>query len=139
MKKTIVSIIIFSFIFSSCNWARDYYRSQNLKDAKNKGEAALLESENSKKVAIETAKANLEAAKLNAQAEIERAKGIAEANKIIGNSLTNNKAYLDWLWIDNIEKNQNAVYYVPTENKVPIFVNQTAPVIKEPATSTDHK
>jgi regulator of protease activity HflC (stomatin/prohibitin superfamily) len=70
---------------------------------------------------IETAKAKLEAAKLDAQAEIVRAEGIAKANKIIGQSLNDNRAYLEWLWIDNIEKNQNAVFYVPTENKVPIF------------------
>lgn len=112
-------------MLQSCGCINDYKRKQDLLDAKNKGEAAFLESENSKKVTIETARANLEASKLNAEAEQIRAQGIAAANKIIGTSLTNNKAYLDWLWIDNIEKNQNAVYYIPTENKVPIFVNQT--------------
>jgi len=43
-----------------------------------KGEAQLREAEYSKQVQIEEAKANLEAEKLNAQAEVERAKGMAE-------------------------------------------------------------
>jgi len=121
MKKAILAILIISL--SSCGMINNYFREQELLDAKNKGEAALLESENSKKVAIETAKANLESAKLNAQADVIRAEGIANANKIIGHSLEDNRAYLEWLWIDNIEKNQNAVFYIPTENKVPIFMN----------------
>ena len=113
------------FLLSSCGYVNDYYRNQKRLDAENDGLATLLEAESSKKVLIETAKANLEAAKLNAQADSIRAEGIAKANKIIGSSLNNNKAYLDWLWIDNIEKNPNAVYYIPTENRTPIFVNQT--------------
>lgn len=108
---------------SSCGWYNNYSREQDRLDAENKGKSMLLEAESSKKVTIETAKANLEAAKLNAEADKIRAAGIAESNKIIGQSLENNKAYLEWLWIDNIEKNPNAVFYIPTENKVPIFMN----------------
>lgn len=135
MKKlSLFSTIVLLTLFTSCGWYNDYSRTQDRLDAENKGRSSLLEAESGKKVAIETAKANLESAKLNAEAETIRAEGIAKANKIIGNSLSNNKAYLDWLWIDNIEKNQNAVFYIPTENKVPIFFNQTAtvkPVDKE--------
>lgn len=130
MKNLIITMLLFivTFTFSSC-W--DFNRTQHRLDAENNGKASLLEAESSKKVAIETAKANLESAKLNAEADIIRAKGIAEANRIIGNSLANNKAYLEWLWIDNIEKNPNAVFYIPTENKVPIFT--TVNDIKTPA------
>lgn len=130
-KQTMVMLFLIAIIFSSCGWYNNYSREQDKLDAENKGKCALLEAENSKKVTIESAKANLESAKLNADAEAIRAEGIAKANKIIGNSLTNNKAYLDWLWIDNIEKNQNQVFYIPTENKVPIFTNQTVQVIKD--------
>lgn len=93
-------------------------------DAEYKGKGELLQAESNKKVLVETAKANLESAKMNAEADIIRAKGVAEANKIIGQSLENNKAYLDWLWIDNIEKNPNAVYYIPTENKLPLMLSK---------------
>ncbi|MFC4261945.1 hypothetical protein ACFOWM_03580 [Ferruginibacter yonginensis] len=125
MKRLTILIISTSLFMSlsSCSWYRNYKREQSRLDAENNGKSMLLEAESSKKVAIETAKANLESAKLNAEADQIRASGIAAANKIIGQSLENNKAYLEWLWIDNIEKNQNAVYYIPTENKVPIFMN----------------
>lgn len=125
MKKLSITITAIAMLFgvSSCGMYNDYARDQRRKDAENNGKSMLLEAESSKKVAIETAKANLESAKLNAEADQIRAAGIAASNKIIGESLENNKAYLEWLWIDNIEKNQNAVYYIPTENKVPIFMN----------------
>jgi len=122
MKKTLITITSI-LLLTSCGWYRDYQRNQDFKDAENKGKSLLIESESSKKVAIETAKAKLESAKLNAEADIIRAKGVAESNQIIGNSLNNNKAYLEWLWIDNIENNPNQVFYIPTENKTPIFLN----------------
>lgn len=130
---TMLAIIGMMILTNSCGWIRNYEREQKRMDAENNGRAALLESESGKKVAIETAKANLESAKLNAEADVIRAKGIAEANKIIGQSLENNRAYLEWLWIDNIEKNPNQVFYIPTENKVPIFANShTNKVVVEP-------
>lgn len=43
------------------------------------GKAEFAKAEQNRKIKIEEAKANLEAEKLNAQAEIERAKGAAEA------------------------------------------------------------
>jgi regulator of protease activity HflC (stomatin/prohibitin superfamily) len=125
MKNVFLAIAIM-ICLPSCGWYNNYSREQDRLDAENKGRSMLLEAESSKKVAIETAKANLESAKLNAEADVIRAEGIAKANKIIGHSLEDNKAYLEWLWIDNIEKNPNQVFYIPTENKVPIFVNQQA-------------
>lgn len=122
MKRfTFLLSILILLSFQSCGPLNDWRRSQTKKNAINSGESLLLEAESSKKVSIETAKANLESAKLNAQADSIRARGIANANAIIGKSLENNRAYLEWLWIDNIEKNQNAVYYIPTEGKIPIF------------------
>jgi regulator of protease activity HflC (stomatin/prohibitin superfamily) len=136
MNKLLV-LILTSMLLSSCGALRDYERTQIRLDSENNGKAALLEAENSKKVTIETAKANVEAAKLNAEADIIRAKGIAESNRIIGHSLNNNKAYLEWLWIDNIEKNPNAVFYIPTENKVPIFNFRDS--VLSPTTTTKEK
>lgn len=123
MERSIktVGIIFLVLSITSCGYINDFNREQNRKDAQNHGESQLLEAESSKKVAIETAKANLESAKLNAEADVIRAAGIAKSNRIIGESLNNNKSYLEWLWIDQIEKNPNQVFYIPTENKVPIF------------------
>jgi hypothetical protein len=63
----------------------------------------------------------MESAALLAQADTIRAHGIAHSNEIIGHSLRENQEYLQWLFIDNLEKNQNSVYYIPTERGLPIF------------------
>jgi regulator of protease activity HflC (stomatin/prohibitin superfamily) len=60
-------------------------------------------------------------AKKEASAEVERAKGVAEANKIIGESLKENEAYLRWLWINGLTEGGNSVIYVPTEAGLPIL------------------
>lgn len=85
------------------------------------GEAELRKSEWNKQVLVEEARANFESAKMLSQAEIERAKGVAEANKIIGESLSGNEAYLRYLWINQLGKETNNVIYVPTEANLPIL------------------
>lgn len=90
--------------------------------ARKDGEAILAHAQSSREVAVAEAKAKMESASLLAQADTIRAHGVARSNKIIGLSLENNKSYLEWLWIDNIEKNPNAVYYIPTENKMPLML-----------------
>lgn len=126
MKKSIMLglLILVINVVTSCSACRSYQREQDMFDAEYKGKGELLQAESNKKVLVETAKANLESAKMNAEADVIRAKGVAEANKIIGQSLENNRAYLEWLWIDNIEKNQNAVFYIPTENKMPLMLGK---------------
>ena len=85
------------------------------------GEATLAEQEWAKKVAIEEAKAEMESAKLKAQAEIERAKGVAEANRIIADSLKGNEVYLRYLWVNGLHDGSSEVIYVPTEAQLPIL------------------
>ena len=102
-----------------------------------KGEAALRESESSRKILVEEAKAKKEAAKLLAEAEAERAKGVAEANRIIGDSLKENNEYLIWLWIDKVSDNNNSIIYIPTESGLPVLeagrgVRPFQPKPKEP-------
>jgi len=84
------------------------------------GQANLRQQEWEKKIIIEQARAEKESATLKAEAEIERAKGVAEANKIIADSLQGNEAYLRYLWIDKIS-GDNQVIYVPTEAGLPIL------------------
>jgi len=88
------------------------------------GEAELKRAEQNRKIAVQEAEAKKEAAKSLADAEVIRAEGVAKANAIIGNSLKGNEDYLRYLWIDNLEKNPNAVIYVPTEAGLPILESQ---------------
>ena len=85
------------------------------------GKATLKEAEWSRQVLVEEAIANLEAEKLNAQSEVERAKGVAEANEIIGDSLRGNEAYLRYLWIKGLHDGSSETIYIPTEANLPIL------------------
>ena len=62
-----------------------------------------------------------ESAQMLANAEITRAKGVAKANEIIGDSLKGNESYLHYLWIHNLESTKNQVIYIPTEASLPIL------------------
>jgi len=85
------------------------------------GKAQLKEAEWSRQIVIEEANAKMESAKLLAQAEVERAKGVAEANEIIGESLKGNEAYLRYLWIMGLQDGSSEVVYIPTEANLPIL------------------
>lgn len=85
------------------------------------GKAVLREAQWDRQVQIEEAQANLESEKLNAMAEIERAKGVAESNKIIGEGLKGNEEYLRYLWIKGLNDGSSEVIYVPTEANLPIL------------------
>lgn len=85
------------------------------------GEAELASQTYQKQVAVQAALAKKDSAVLLADAEILRARGVAEANKIIGDSLKGNEAYLRYLWIHNLENGGNQVIYIPTEAGLPIL------------------
>lgn len=85
------------------------------------GEAELKRAIQNRKITVQEAEAKKESANFLADAEVIRAKGVAEANKIIGESLKGNESYLHYLWIDGLEKNPHAVIYVPTEANMPIM------------------
>ena len=84
------------------------------------GEAELAKAEQNRQIAIQEAKAKEESAKSLANARIIEAKGISEANKIIGDSLQNNDAYIHYLWIEALKESNNEVIYIPTEAGIPI-------------------
>lgn len=75
-----------------------------------RGKAALREAEYTRQIAV-----------LDAQAEVERARGVAEANRIIGDSLKDNEGYLRYLWVQGLHDGSSEVIYVPTESNLPIL------------------
>lgn len=88
------------------------------------GKAELAQATSNRQIKVNEAQAAEEASKHLAQAEIERAKGVAQANKIIGDSLKGNEDYLRYLWIHNLaeaEAKGAQVIYVPTETNLPIL------------------
>lgn len=88
------------------------------------GKAQLAEAESNRRIAVLEADAKRDAAKSLAAAEVERAKGVAEANRIIGESITGDhgEAYLRYLWITGLESGSGReTVYIPTEAGLPIL------------------
>lgn len=86
------------------------------------GEAKLAHSQYERQIQVQDAEGKQAAASHLAQVDIERAKGVAEANRIIGQSLKQNEDYLRWLYIEALkEKTGQEVIYVPTEAGLPIL------------------
>ena len=121
--STIVSLslaaaLLFLIAIPSCMWGCPYY---NVWSAKMTGKAELAQADGNRQIAIREAEAKRESATALAGAEIERAKGVAEANRIIGESLDGNEAYLHYLWIHGLQETKDKVIYVPTEANLPIL------------------
>lgn len=85
------------------------------------GKAELQKAEYTRQVAVLEAQAKKDSAKQLADAEVIRATGVAQANQIIGESLKDNPAYLQYLWITEGEKDSNrTVYMIPSNGGAPV-------------------
>ena len=82
------------------------------------GKAKLAEAEYSKQVQIQEAQNNLEAEKLNAEAEVERAKGAAEARETEGLGMSAEE-YIQYLWVKKLSLADSKIIYLPTEGGIP--------------------
>lgn len=98
------------------------------------GKAEMAKAEQNRKILIEEARARLESEKLNAQAEIERARGMAEAMKIENGTL--NATYNQYLFIRTLEKiadkgNLPQIIYLPSEGMLPVMdLNKEKEIVK---------
>lgn len=88
--------------------------SYNVYSAKMTGEAELARATQNRQIIVQQAQSEKEA-------EILRAQGTAQANKIIGDSLKGNDDYLKWLWVNKLDTNNQGktVVYVPTDGMIP--------------------
>lgn len=117
LKHVIIAIVVVLAFIGVIMFGMPVYRvwSQEMK-----GKAELAEAEQNRRIKVEEARANFEAEKLNAKAEIERAKGAAEAIKIENGTLT--QTYIQYLWVRNQNNlNEKTVIYIPTEANLPIL------------------
>ena len=114
----LVGLVLLCFIWLGISAV---YSKYSVWDRSNAGQAQLAEADYNRQIAVREAKAKEESASLLAKAEVIRARGVAKANKIIGQSLNKNEAYLRYLWIENLQNEHNQVIYVPTEANLPIL------------------
>lgn len=117
IKKALWGVVVLTVFIISMAFIRPWY---NVWSQEMEGKAEFAKAEQNRKIKIEEARANLEAEKLNAQAEIERAKGAAEAIRIENGSIT--PTYIQYLWVrQQSDLSDKTVIYVPTETNLPIL------------------
>ena len=89
------------------------------------GRAAYEQAVQDRRIRVLEAQAALDSARLTAQAEIERARGTNEANRIMSESLGGPENYLRWAYIHMLQetagKEGRQTIYIPTEAGVPIL------------------
>lgn len=120
----VIAIIVFIVAMA---FIRPWY---NVWSQEMEGKAEFAKAEQNRKIKIEEARANLEAEKLNAQAEIERAKGAAEAIRIENGSIT--PTYIQYLWVrQQSDLSNKTVIYIPTESNLPILESTRALTIPQ--------
>jgi regulator of protease activity HflC (stomatin/prohibitin superfamily) len=118
VSYSVVGLLVLGLLTAVGMWGCPQY---NVYQQQLAGEAELKRAEQNRQIAIQEARAKLESAKMLGDAEVERAKGVSEANRIIGDSLRGNEGYLRYLWIQGLQTNQMQVVYVPTEAGLPIL------------------
>lgn len=108
-------VVVFGFFYALPVWG---VWQQSLA-----GRAELQKAEYTRQVAVLEAQAKMDSASKLAEAEVLRAQGVAKANQIIGDSLKDNREYLQYLYITGIEEGSqkgNVTIYVPTEGGMPV-------------------
>ena len=89
------------------------------------GKAAYEQAVQDRRIRVLEAQAALDSAQLTAQAEVARARGTNEANRIMAESLGGPENYLRWSYIHMLEetagKQGREVIYIPTEATMPIL------------------
>ncbi len=89
------------------------------------GKAAYEQAVQDRRIRVLEAQAALDSAQLTAQAEVARARGTNEANRIMSESLGGPDNYLRWSYIHMLQetagKQGREVIYIPTEAGMPIL------------------
>ena len=106
--------------------------------AERQGLAEFNRAEQNRKIRVQEAISKNEAAEYLAKSEITKAKGVAEANNIMSESLGGPEGYLRWKYIEMLEEtgqSSNTIVYIPTEGGMPILeagrVKDAAPTVFE--------
>jgi regulator of protease activity HflC (stomatin/prohibitin superfamily) len=123
------AVLVATASVGGCMYVAPQY---NVYSQKMDGEAELAKADSNRQIKVREAQALLDASKLTALAEVERAKGVSQANKIIADSLGGPEGYLRWRYIEMLENTGERtagrdVIYVPTEAGLPILEAGKAP------------
>lgn len=114
--RTVIAIVLIVAVVALMMWGIPKYRVYSMEL---NGKAQLKEAEWNRQIAVQEAEALKESAKLKADAEVIRAEGIAEANRIIADSLS--EEYIRYKFVEGLNDGNTEVIYVPTEANLPIL------------------
>lgn len=99
--------------------------SYNVYAKQMQGKAAYEQAVQDRRIRVLEAQAALDSAQLTAQAEVARARGTNEANRIMAESLGGPDNYLRWAYIDMLKetagKAGRETIYIPTEAGMPLL------------------
>lgn len=122
VKVTLVSVVVIAVaaVGFLVGWPQyNVYRKQM------QGRAAYEQAVQDRRIRVLEAQAALDSAQLTAQAEIARARGTNEANRIMAESLGGPDNYLRWAYINMLQetagRGDRQVIYIPTEAGMPIL------------------
>lgn len=122
VKVTLVSVVVIAVVVTGflVGWPQyNVYRKQM------QGRAAYEQAVQDRRIRVLEAQAALDSAQLTAQAEIARARGTNEANRIMAESLGGPDNYLRWAYINMLQetagRGDRQVIYIPTEAGMPIL------------------
>lgn len=96
------------------------YQQAKVYSAERTGAAELARATQNRQVAV-----------LDAQAQVERARGIAQANSIIANGLGGPEGYLRFLGIEALKEQKCSIAYIATEGMIPITEAGRVPNLTE--------
>jgi predicted aminopeptidase len=116
--KAIIGFVILIFVVAA--GALVGCPTYNVYSQEMAGKALLAEAQSSRQVKVLEARAQLESAKSLADAEVLRAEGAARANRILQDSLGGPEGYLRYLQIQALDSKEAELIYVPTEGGLPV-------------------
>lgn len=130
----VLALIASGGVLVGCPAANVYYKQMD-------GKAAYEKAVQDRRIKVLEAQAAKDAATLYAEAEIARAKGTNEANRIMALNLGGPENYLRWSYIHMLEetagKGDRQIIYIPTEGAMPMIeagraVSPTVKVVAAP-------
>ncbi len=119
-SASLIGLIILSVLVAFGMWGCPQYNAWRAGVA---GSGELAKAQQNRQIKVLEAQSMLDSAKLYRQAEVERARGVKEANDIIADGLKGHDEYLRYLWITGKldSGTTREVIYVPTEAGMPIM------------------
>ena len=114
-------LLIVAVIFMVGGGAAQRYYS--IWSAEMQGREQLALANQNREILVREAMAKRDAAKLMAEAEVERARGVAQANEIVQNGLGGPEGYLRYLYIQSLSEAKGSgatIIYVPSDGSLPM-------------------